>query len=67
MRYIIFGGMKFIIESDESDRFGLRVLNIISPDTNLRLVATFDIRENNWLLSNGQKWEVGETWIVEEI
>lgn len=65
MKFIYFGGIKFIVEQDEHDRFGTMVMNIVSGD--IRLVATKDIRENYWLLSNGQRFDEGEVWIKEEI
>lgn len=64
MTVIYFGGIRFIVEQDEHDRFGTRVMNIVSGD--IRLVATKDIRENYWLLSNGQRFEMEEVWIKEE-
>lgn len=67
MTVIYFGGIRFIVEQDENDRFGVRCLNIVSEDGQTRLVATKDIRENYWLLSNGQRFDdAEEVWIKQE-
>lgn len=67
MTVIYFGTVKFIVEQDERDTNGMRVMNIVSTDNSVRLVATKDIRENYWLLSNGQRWNMEEVWMKEEI
>lgn len=67
MKVIYFGTVKFIVEQDERDRFGVRCMNIISTDGQIRLVATKDIRENFWLLSNGQRWDVADVLMREEL
>ena len=63
---IYFGTVKFIVEQDEFDRFGMRIMNIISSEGGSRLVATKDIRESYWLLSNGQRWESEDVFIKTE-
>lgn len=56
-----------MVEQDERDRNGMRILNIVSVEGSTRLVATKDIREKYWLLSNGQRWDEGDVCIKEEI
>jgi len=67
MTVMYFGGIKYLVEQIENDRNGITIVNIVTPDSSSRLVATKDIKENYWLLSNGQRFEEGETWIKEEI
>ena len=67
MTVIYFNNVKFLVEQDEYDRFGTRVMNIVSEIGNTYLVATKDIRENYWLLSNGQRFEDNDVCIKEEI
>jgi len=46
------------VEQDENDRFGTRVLNICSQDhSGDYIVATKDINEDFWLLSDGRKFD----------
>jgi len=67
MTIMYFGPVRFLVEQDERDRNGMRILNIVSVEGSTRLVATKDIREKYWLLSNGQRWDEGDVCIKEEI
>jgi hypothetical protein len=67
MKVIYFNKVKYIVESEEHDRHGMTVMCICSePPRSEYLVATKDINEGYWLLSNGLMFEEVDVWIKEE-
>lgn len=67
MKVIYFGTTKYLVEQEENDRHGITAMNIVSADGDQYLVATKDIKETYWLLSNGQRFEDCDVCIREEI